>query len=200
MATGITLEDLQATMQKAGIPMNTMSAEPTYKKQSQFMTASRGQIPGAFGMPNADKYKQDYMGKIAKIAEMDQKLAGVYGDPNSKLFIEHAGQRENAVYGARPVMEAQTQEPINAYNAELDQRDQKIEAAKSFYDQLIEAQQAAEKQKEDAIGGNLASEIDRLLGNDTSKTDLSSFIEDDNTFDLNNYIEDDASANLRLTL
>lgn len=165
------------------------------------MTASRGQIPGAFGMPNADKYRQDYMAKIAKIAEMDQKLAGVYGDPNSKLFIEHAGQRENAVYGARPVMEAQTQEPINAYNAELDKRDQNIEAAKSFYDQLIEAQQNAEKQKEDAMGGNLASEIDRLLGNDTTKeTDLSAFIEDDNTFDLNNYIEDDTSANLRFTL
>lgn len=145
MATGITLEDLQATMQKAGIPMNTMAADPTYKKHSQLMTASRGQIPGAFAMPNADKYKQDYMAKIAKIAEMDQKLAGVYGNPSGKLFIEHAGQREGAIYGARPVTEAQTQEPINAYNAELDQRDQNIEAAKSFYDQLIESQQNAEK-------------------------------------------------------
>lgn len=198
MATGITLEDLQSTLQKAGIPLNTMSAEPTYKKHSQLMTASRGQIPGAFAMPNADKYRQDYMAKIAKIAEMDQKLAGVYGDPNSNLFIEHAGQREGAIYGARPVTEAQTQGPIDAHNQALAEREQKISEAQKYYDALIEAQQEGEKQRGGVVSATLSTEIDRLLGNDTNKNsnadgDLSKFIEDD----LSQFIEAD---NLPFTL
>jgi|GEM_PF-4946817 hypothetical protein len=198
MATGISLEDLMGTMQKAGIPINTLLAEPTYKKHSERMMASRGQIPSAFAMPNADKYRQDYIGKIAKIAEMDQKLAGVYGDPNSKLFIEHAGQRENAIYGARPVMEAQVQGPIDAYNQALAEREQKISEAEKYYDALIEAQQVGEKQKVGlATSANLSSEIDRLLGNDTSEdNDLSKFVEDDGE-DLSKFIEAD---NLPFTL
>lgn len=202
---GISIDDLLKTMEKAGVPMNTMSGNPTYKNRSDLMTASRGQIAGAVAgtPPNQDVYRQQYMQKIAKIAEMDQKLAGVYGDPNSNLYIEHAGQRENAVMGARPAMEGAADTVINTYNQDVQQFNQtekeKLQAAQDAYDELIAKQKEGEKQKGE--GGSLKTEIDRLLGNDTVRTtDLNQFLEDSNTIDLNNFIEDDSSANLKFTL
>lgn len=195
MATGITIDDLLKTMQKAGIPMNTMSAQPVYKDHSDRMTASRGQIASAVAgtPPNQDAYRQQYMQKIAKIAEMDQKLAGVYGNQDSNLYIEHAGQRENAIYGARPGMEGSADTVINKYNQDVQAFNQaeqeKLQLAQDAYDELIAQQKEAEKQK-GAGSGQLRSEIDRLLGNDTKKTgkqDLSSFIDDD----LSQFIEPD---------
>lgn len=159
MATGITIDDLIKTMEKAGIPLNTMTPNNTFKNQSDRMAASRGQVAGAFAgqaptPPHVEKYKKDYMAKIAKIAEMDQKLAGVYSNPSSNLYIEHAGQRDNAIYGARPAMEGDAQTPINEYNQDvgvynnqLGEFDQKVKEAESYYDSLIAEQKLAEKQK-----------------------------------------------------
>lgn len=45
--------------------------------------------------------RNNFMAQLAQIAAMDQKLGGVYGDPSSKLFIEHPLQREKARSGAR---------------------------------------------------------------------------------------------------
>lgn len=203
MATGITIDDLLKTMQKAGMPMNTMSAQPVYKDHSDRMTASRGQIAGAVAgtPPNQDAYRQQYMQKIAKIAEMDQKLAGVYGNQDSNLYIEHAGQRENAIMGARPGMEGSADTVINKYNQDVQAFNQaeqeKLQLAQDAYDELIAQQKEAEKQRDDAIGNN----IDTYFQTDTvDNIDLNQFLEDDNVLDLNNFIEDDSSASLRFTL
>lgn len=195
MATGITLDDLLGTMQKAGIPMNTMSADPTYKNHSDRMMASRGQIAGAVAgtPPSQDAARQQYMAQIQKIAEMDQKLAGLYGNQDSNLFIEHAGQRENAIYGARPGMEGASQDVITKYNQDVQafnqQEQEKLAMAEQAYNSLIEAQKRGEKVAGDSARLNLNQEIDRLLGSDTSnKDDLSQFIEDD----LSQFVEPDS--------
>lgn len=44
-----------------------------------------------------DQQKQNYLAQLQKIAQADQKLAGVYGDPTSPMYIEHAGRRAGAI-------------------------------------------------------------------------------------------------------
>lgn len=46
--------------------------------------------------PILDQNRANYMAQIDKIAQMDQKLAGVYGDPTSPLYIERASKRDTA--------------------------------------------------------------------------------------------------------
>lgn len=154
---GISLDDLLNTMNKAGVPMNTLSPTGQFDTQADKMRAARGQVASGVQRPDVEKYKKEYMNKINKIAEMDTKLAGAYGDPNSKLFIEHAGQRENSIYGARPVMEAQTELPINAYNQEVDQYNNKVKEAEAFYNDLITQQIAGEAEQKKFKGGSLSS-------------------------------------------
>ena len=154
---GISLDDLLNTLNKAGVPMNTLSPTGQFDTQADKMRAARGQVASGVQRPDVEKYKKEYMNKINKIAEMDTKLAGVYGDPNSKLFIEHAGQRDNAIYGARPAMEAQTEEPINAYNREIDQYNNKVTEAEAFYDDLIAQQIAGEAEQKKSKGGPISS-------------------------------------------
>lgn len=53
----------------------------------------RGEVQGQDTV--VPQMKEKYLAQLAQIAAMDQKLAGVYGDPNSKLYIERASTREN---------------------------------------------------------------------------------------------------------
>ena len=67
----------------------------------QAMPFAKSALQGAAGQdPMVSAQAEAYKAKLAKIAQMDQKLAGVYSDPKSKLYIEHAGQRDRAVGGA----------------------------------------------------------------------------------------------------
>lgn len=59
--------------------------------------------------PAIERKRQEYMAKIDQIASMDKKLAGVYGDPSSQLYIENPMARESAIQGARPVTQGVAQ-------------------------------------------------------------------------------------------
>ena len=200
MAIGITLDDLLKTMQKSGIPMNTASAQPVYKTQSDRMEGARGNIPQALQSlsPSQEKYRQEYMNKINKIAEMDQKLAGVYGDPSSNLYIEHAGARENAIYGARPVTEAVAENVIGQYGQDVNQYNKKVSEATQYYDDLIKQQKEAEKQLRSSAPVQV-SNIDTYLQSDNLENDISKYLQDERP-DINSFIEEGRPDLLNFTL
>lgn len=97
--SGVSISELTDVLKKSGLPFGDSEMmgqiAPFAKESIQQEVGSRETI--------IPERKKAYLDKIAKIAEMDKRLAGVYGDPSSKLFIENPMDRENALTGAEDV-------------------------------------------------------------------------------------------------
>jgi hypothetical protein len=93
----VSVQELLAALTKAGANPQASGfdmerAIPGLKQNVQnSMQASDSVIPGL---------RDSYRSQLDQMAQMDQKLGSVYGDPKSNLFIEHAGARQKAVSGA----------------------------------------------------------------------------------------------------
>lgn len=68
--------------------------------------------------PAIEKKRQEYMARIDQIAQMDKKLAGVYSDPSSQLYLENPMARENIIQGARPVTQGYAQQGLQEVKQE----------------------------------------------------------------------------------
>jgi hypothetical protein len=94
--------------------------------------------------PAMAQNKANYMAQLAKIAEMDTKLAGVYGDPTSPLYIERASKRDAAVNmgDATGYKAAGTQADL--YEAKKTELQDNIKATLAVYDELTKLTKSQE--------------------------------------------------------
>lgn len=91
------VQDMQRVLEKAQAPNGNASA------MQQFLPQLQSAVTGAVGTqesPAVAQGKAKYMDQIHQIAAMDQKLAGVYGNPSSPLYIEKGSTRQNLISGA----------------------------------------------------------------------------------------------------
>lgn len=128
---GVTVEELKGVLDRAGIPIPSFDPKDiaTANTEQAITGTLRGEAQ-ARSNPLIENMKKQYMSQINKIAEMDMKLSGVYGDPSSKLFLEHPLQRESLRVGAENV----------GYNA-----------AKGIMSNIESTQEAFERETEDKI-------------------------------------------------
>lgn len=98
MATrsNLSLKEIMGVLDKSGVTGG--SAFDMGQNRLPAQEAIRSEVYGR-GQGVIDQGKQNYLAQLDKIAQADQKLAGVYGDPTSPLYIEHAGRRAGAIGG-----------------------------------------------------------------------------------------------------
>jgi len=143
----IGLDDIRNILEKSGVPFGDSDI------MSQALPFVRGQIEGATPQNTAgsDAMKQQYMQQIDKIASMDQKLSQVYGDPNSKLYLEHPLDRERAKSPALNILGKSSDifaERVNRQiNTESQEFDQTVDLALDIYEDLIREQASIEKEE-----------------------------------------------------
>lgn len=99
---------------------------------------------GAYGAAGAQSFrlKNQRSQQLAQIAAMDQKLQGVYSDPSSKLYIEHAGSRENAAYGHRGALTNAVEgmdRQANQYDNEAERKRKEAEGLYADLDDLYKS-------------------------------------------------------------
>lgn len=138
----IGLSDIESALKKSGLPlggpadaMRTASPLAPYA-----LDATTPQAPAPdFG------YKQ----KLDQIASMDKKLAGLYGDPNSGMYIENPMQRQNALSGASNQEYRQAgdiaQREQKTQEQQDKQREQLMKESEQYYNALIQIQTREEK-------------------------------------------------------
>ncbi len=141
MAVGSSPLELLTALQKAGAPINGTSYD---------MSAA---IPGLKQNVQDTVYGQDtvvpdlrnkYKGQLDALAAMDQKLAGVYGDPSSPLYIERASSRQSAISGARNTGQKEVGRIQTQAKTRKSELDTQVNDAVSLFRQL----EAVQKQEE----------------------------------------------------
>jgi len=152
----VSVEELLSTLQKSNLPMdsglNMQNALPGAEQ------AIGGTIRGS------DTIRKDMLGKhmaqLEQVAQMDAKLAGVYGDPSSNLYIENPLAREKVKMGASTT----GYNAATAIKSRIKQHDTEIESeisdALQLYKQLTTVQLREEK-SDDAEGKKNAKEIEK---------------------------------------
>lgn len=139
--SNISLQELQTVLEKSGLPMGDSFA------MRQAKPGLRQQIAGGFGPSGSDQTRKRIMAQLDQIAQMDQKLGGVYGDPTSKLFIENPMAREQATYGHRGTGFQEVSRLGNVAEAQDAQREADITEAEQTYNELATAQAALEAEE-----------------------------------------------------
>jgi hypothetical protein len=134
---GIAIQDLLSALTKAGAnpqgsALDMSRAIPGLKQNLQNTIQSQDPvIPGL---------RDSYHAQLDQLAQMDQKLAGVYGDPKSSLYIEHAGARDKAIGGARdPGYKAASNIASNAKSRQSE-IDNEVSQAVQLFQQLASVQ------------------------------------------------------------
>lgn len=138
----ISIEELQNTLMKSGLPFGNSMA------MNQARPGLRQQISGAVGDRGANAARQKFHQQLAQIAQMDQKLAGVYGDPSSKLYIENPMSREQAIYSPRDTLMKGVDQTINEVDTAEKARENEISEAEQLYKELEAAQRDIEQEEE----------------------------------------------------
>lgn len=137
----ISFEELTKTLQNAGLPMDSAF------NMRQAKPMAREAISGQIGDKGAGDFGKGIMAQLEQIHQMDQKLAGVYSDPTSNLYIENAAAREGAIYGHRDTGFSQISSLADERNNRLQERDDEIETAESLYGDLTTAQAQLESEE-----------------------------------------------------
>lgn len=137
----ISLDELNNVLQKSGLPFgNALAMEqatPFAQQPIQQQVYSQDtKLP---------QIQASYKSKLDAIAKMDQQLAGVYGDPSSSLYIEHAGQREKAIAGPSRQGYSQLEDIGQAETSRRKELDQQADEALNFYKKLATLQDKEEK-------------------------------------------------------
>lgn len=127
---GVSMEELLSVLKKTGLPLDDSTA------MGQAAMGGRDAIRTAVGGGQVDAMKQQYLQKIQQIAQMDQKLSGVYADPSSPLYIENAARRESAIYGRRSTENKQLGDKAQDISEEQKRLEQETDDALTLYKQL----------------------------------------------------------------
>lgn len=95
----ISYSELTSALEKAGLPMSGK------KDMQASLPYAKGAVQGAvYGQDTQlPQYNEEYKAKLAKLAEMDRKLAPMYSDPSSSMYIERASTRDSLLGGAENV-------------------------------------------------------------------------------------------------
>lgn len=96
------------------------------------------------GQPILDNAKSNYLAQIHKIAAMDGKLAGVYGDPTSPLYIERASRRDSAVHGGDSANYSAAKTHADIYTSKKKELEDSIKQTMSVYSELTQLTKAQE--------------------------------------------------------
>lgn len=132
----ISYSELTSALEKAGLPLSGK------KQMQEALPYARGAIQTAVQSQDTQlpQYNAEYKAKLAKLAEMDQKLAPMYSDPSSSMYIERASTRDNILGGAENVglqdLSSTGQKILNRQK-EIEQQQQD---ALTFFRDLISAQ------------------------------------------------------------
>lgn len=136
------IDELLGVLQKSGLPfgsgeeMKKASPFAKYPVQEQVFSQDH-QIEGI---------KKGYMDKLAKVAQMDQKLAGVYSNPNSNMFIENPIAREKLRIGAENVGYKEAGDIIQRVPERTKELNDQADQALDVYKELVKEQVATEKE------------------------------------------------------
>jgi len=136
------LPELQKILEGSGLPFGNSEA----MRNSQLFASQGIESAARQQDTKIPQAVQAYKANLDKIAQMDQKLSGLYGDPTSNLFIEHAGQRESALIGPENVGFQEGNRLQNVRKQAESDLEVKINDALTFYDQLTTEQARLEKE------------------------------------------------------
>ena len=131
----IGITELKGVLQRAGIPIPTFDPEKLSSIERE--NAITGQIQREQS-PIVEKAKKDYMRQIDQIAQMDQRLAGVYNNPASQLYIEHPLQVENIRSGAANIGYGAANALGQRIGRAQESIDQNAQDIVSFYNSILE--------------------------------------------------------------
>lgn len=146
MASNVSLKELQAAVQRSGLPMGNAGM------MNQALPTARDPISSMVygGDTQLPQYQDARMKQLSMIAEMDKKLAGVYSDPSSQLFIEHPLQREKLLSGAANTGYKAAGDLASGYKQRKAELDAQISETLSLYKQLVNEQERVEREAEKA--------------------------------------------------
>lgn len=157
----ISYSELTSALEKAGLPLSGK------KQMEASLPYARGAIQGAVQGQDTQipQYQTEYKAKLAKLAEMDQKLAPMYSDPSSSMYIERASTRDNILGGAENVGLqdlSSTGQKILTRQKELEQQQQD---ALTFFRDLIGMQKSGTGTSGDI---DFEQAVSEALGEDNS--------------------------------
>lgn len=141
MASNVSINELLDVLKKSGVTFNSgadmKAAAPFARDQiSQTVQGQDTQLPAL---------KSNYKAQLDQIAMMDQKLAGVYGDPTSKLFIENPLKREQLMTPAKTTGYRAAGDIATMFKGASRDLESKTDDALSLYKKLATKQAADEK-------------------------------------------------------
>jgi len=95
----VTISELTDALKRAGLPVDDYQS---MKKSLPFAKYSiKKSVYGSD--TKTPQLNEEGKAKIAKLSEVDQRLAGVYGEKGSSLYIENPMARENIYSGAEQI-------------------------------------------------------------------------------------------------
>jgi len=97
--SNVSIAELQDAIERAGLPVSDYKAMRAATPFARY--AIQSSVYG--GDSSIGQMDEERKKKIAKIAEVDQRLGKLYGDPSSSLFIENPTARENLLSGAQNI-------------------------------------------------------------------------------------------------
>ena len=137
----VSFDELTKALQGSGLPMDNAF------NMRQAQVGARDKIGSQFGDRGAGDMNKGIMAQLDQIAQMDRKLAGVYSDPTSNLYIENAAAREGAIYGHQQTGYKQVGALADEQQNRLKQVDNDITEAERLYGDLTTAQAQAEAEE-----------------------------------------------------
>lgn len=160
----ISTQELLDALQKSGAPFGNSAqmrqAAPFLGDTlSQNAYAANTQIPKYQQAYNADQGK--YKSQIDQIAQMDQKLRGIYGNPTSNMYIANPAAQERAVtghqttdYTAAHGISQDANAQLQGIKSEQGTIDKQTNDALSLYAKLTAIQKSSEPRASRSRGGS----------------------------------------------
>lgn len=153
-----------SVIQKSGAPLGSSGA---IRDAAPFARdAISGSVYNNGGNAQLSGIKSNYAAKLAQIAQMDQKLNSVYGDPTSKLYIENPAHRLNYTTGAQQTGYKAAGDVAQTYKTTQNDLESKTDAALSLYTKLAAVQARAEKAAKKGSGKNIGKGTIKLTQNE----------------------------------
>lgn len=139
--SNLSLDEIRAVLDKSGVGGGTSFNMSQNKLGAG--SAIRNTIYGQ-SQPILDNNRKAYTDQLDKIAAMDAKLASVYGDPTSPLYILNASKRQSAISGASKVGYSAATDTAKMYQDKKQQLEDSIKQTMSVYDELTQLTKAQE--------------------------------------------------------
>jgi len=139
----LSIKEIMDTLQKSGA-----TGGSAYDMGQNRMGVEQGVTNNltAGANPAMAQTKANYLAQLGKIAEMDGKLAGVYGDPTSPMYIERASQRDSATHMADSPNYKAAGTQADLYEQKKTELQDSIKSTLAVYDELTKLTKANETQ------------------------------------------------------